>query len=110
MSCEVDTRKKELEGNVVTVRNNRLSSGVSSFGSDSVDELQVIPSEDDELLDDDIDDEKVTSNEKATLPAESMSGPERSSSPERALTKEPSSVTKKRRRKQRKSSEGCTIQ
>lgn len=47
----VEFTTKEVEvGDVVTVRKNRLSSGVSSFGSSFGDELQAIPSEDDERL------------------------------------------------------------
>lgn len=120
LSQDVDGREKELEGNVVTVKKNRLSSGVSSFGSDSVDPLQVIPSEDDEFLEDD--DAKVDGN--VNLPIHSAVVPsgtdghetikttenEAVSTLERAPSKRTSALTNKKRRKSVKNKDKCVIQ
>ncbi len=120
VSGESDKKKQEIGGDVVTLRKSRLSSGMSSFGSDSVDELQVIPSEEDEFVEED--DTKV--DELDTVPTESVSLPEAckgkesaktfddapTPSPQKAPLKGMSALRKKRRRKRTKSKDKCIIQ
>lgn len=123
LSEAIEKRKPELEGNTVTLRKNRLSSGtsgISSFGSSS-DDLQVIPSEEDDFMEED-----RTQDEKATLPTADTTGvamdvemsedrhtvPEKASalSPERAPSKGALTKGTKKRRKDTRAKETCVIQ
>jgi serine/threonine protein kinase len=120
LSEAIESRKPELEGNVVTMRRNRLSSGISSFGSSSGDELQAIPSVDEKVVDEakTHNEKALSSSEEATADAMDEKSQERNIvhekapvlSPESEPSKGSSEEGKKRRRKHARHKEKCVIQ